>query len=212
MLFFPNWKDKGIEQIKDIISENENRILTLEEIQNKIDYGRANATFQCLALVNSLPDTWLRWIQNGERQTEYPICEAEKFNCKPKFIKKLLRDQREIITPIASTFWTRKFGIEINEKTWENAILHTKETRLRVLQWKILHNIYPTNILLNKMNVTENNKCSYCPYIVDYLENFFFDCTEVQSMWKFVEQKFLLETNVIINQSATDVLFWCLLP
>ena len=34
--------------------------------------------------------------------------------------------------------------------------------RLGVVQWKIVHNIYPSNILLSKMKVKENDKCSYC--------------------------------------------------
>ncbi|XP_076468368.1 uncharacterized protein LOC143299124 [Babylonia areolata] len=36
------------------------------------------------------------------------------------------------------------------------------ETRLKEVQWKILHNIYPTSILLHKMEIMENNKCSIC--------------------------------------------------
>ena len=48
----------------------------------------------------------------------------------------------------------------------------TQETRLRVLQWKILHNIYPTYMLLSKMKVKENSKCSYCTDTVDVIEHF----------------------------------------
>ena len=54
----------------------------------------------------------------------------------------------------------------------------TKETRLRVLQWKILHNIYPTNILLYKMKVRDDRMCSYCNDAVDCIEHFFFDCND----------------------------------
>ena len=40
--------------------------------------------------------------------------------------------------------------------------MYTGDYRLRVEEWKILHNIYPTNILFSKLKVKENNKCSYC--------------------------------------------------
>ena len=46
--------------------------------------------------------------------------------------------------------------------TWLLCYKCTQEIRLRVLQWKILHNIYPTNILWSKMKVKENNKSPYC--------------------------------------------------
>ena len=58
-------------------------------------------------------------------------------------------------TPICSIgFWKRKFGIDV-ERYFGNAIRACKETRLRLLHFKILHNIYPTtcNILLRKMKI-----------------------------------------------------------
>ena len=76
--------------------------------------------------------------------------------------------------PGAKGFWSRKFGLEIDEHIWSIPSLVTKETRLRVLQWKILHNIYPTNILLCKMKVRDDQMCSYCNDVVDYTEHFFF--------------------------------------
>ena len=38
---------------------------------------------------------------------------------------------------------TRKLNVELNDKVWSLVHQATKETRLRVLHWKILHNIYP---------------------------------------------------------------------
>ena len=154
-----------------------------------------------------MPNEWVEWIQSGIRQTENSICEAKKFNCKPKYITGILMNKRDIIYPIANNFWKRKFDIEIDKSKWINAVYHTKETRLRVLHWKIMHNIYPTNILLKKMNVTENNKCSYCPNTVDYIEHFFFECRVVRDLWNLVEQKIMFETNMVIKISVTDVLF-----
>ena len=57
---------------------------------------------------------------------------------------------------------------------WSLPSLVTKETRLQVLQWKRLHNIYPTNTLLCKMKVKDDQMCSCCYDVVDYIEHFFF--------------------------------------
>ena len=56
--------------------------------------------------------------------------------------------------------------------TWFLSHKCTRNTRLRVFQWKILHDIYPTNILLSKMKVKENDNCSYCTDTVDVIEHF----------------------------------------
>ena len=56
--------------------------------------------------------------------------------------------------------------------------------KLQMLQWK---NIYPTNILLSKMKVSKNNKCSYCTDMVHVLQHFCAECPVVQHFWTFVE-------------------------
>ena len=47
----------------------------------------------------------------------------------------------------------------------QECILHSipgaKEVRLRVLQWKIIHNIYPTRILLYKMGNATDSSCLF---------------------------------------------------
>ena len=46
------------------------------------------------------------------------------------------------------------------------------ETKLLELQWKILHNIYPTGTLLKKMKIRNNDLCPFCGEI-DSLAHFF---------------------------------------
>ena len=85
--------------------------------------------------------------------------------------------------------------------------LVTKETRLRVLQWNILHNIYLTNILLCKMKVRDNQMCSYCNDAVDYTEHFFFDCPTIQIFFNYTEQYSLITFNIETHLTVVNVLF-----
>ena len=87
----------------------------------------------------------------------------------------------------STSFWKRKFNYDIDEDEWFISFRSSNETRLRVLQWKILHNIYPTNILLSKMKITESNLCSYCSNSVDFIEHFFFQCPKTNIFWKYIE-------------------------
>ena len=66
----------------------------------------------------------------------------------------------------------------------------TKETRLRLLHFKFIHNIYPTNILLSKMGIMPSNKCIWCSEI-DCIEYAFFKCTKLEKFWKSVQQLIL---------------------
>ena len=76
----------------------------------------------------------------------------------------------------------------MTEWHWGMANNVTKEVRLQELQWKVLHNIYPTNILLSKMGVARNSHCTYCTNEIDYIEHFFFSCERIAPIWRKVEQ------------------------
>ena len=111
--------------------------------------------------------------------------------------RKLLSDETQ---PCAVNFWHRKLGVEITQTHWEATINATKETRLRVLHWKILHNIYPTNVLLNKMGIANSNKCNACTAgETDYTEHFFFKCATIHSIWKMVEREISVRTGSHID-------------
>ena len=62
----------------------------------------------------------------------------------------------------------------------------TNETKLIVLHWKIVHNIYVTGILLEKMKKRRNNKCMYCGE-VETIEHFFYECRELRKLWNEVK-------------------------
>ena len=95
--------------------------------------------------------------QNRLKLTEDGIVTAVNVLFGNKSIHRMtVKDFREIInknflTPCSVGFWKRKLNIDITSLHWHLAAYSNKETRLRVLQWKILHNIYPTKILLFKI-------------------------------------------------------------
>ena len=206
-LFFQKWQSKDIYQIKDIMHCTENRLLSLNEIIDKVGTNRAETIFEYNAMINSIPPLWIQWIQSGARFPEKQVNVALKFDTKPKYIKKILNAERDTLITCSVFFWQRKLNYCVNNSDWLRAIDVTKETRLRVLHWKILHNIYPTNIILNKMQVKENNKCSYCPNTVDFMEHFFFSCPIVREFWRFIENMIFYKTGTQICFSTTAILF-----
>ena len=78
--------------------------------------------------------------------------------------------------------------IEIEKKTiWSLISTVTNEARLIELQWKILHRIYPTNVLLYKMKLSESELCTSCQEL-DTLEHFFCKCGAIMAIWAQVEK------------------------
>ena len=69
-----------------------------------------------------------------------------------------------------------------------NIIHLLSETRLKTLWWKIVHNIYPGNYLLNKMGLSNTDKCNYCNEIDD-TAHFFFHCPQICPLWNEVTRE-----------------------
>ena len=104
-------------------------------------------------------------------------------------------------------FWNRNFGIELNKDIWTIANQVTKEVRLRELHWKIIHNIYPTNITLKKMNIRPSDKCCICPNETDYIEHFFFFCDTISKFWKEIEILIFNKTQKSTRLGVKEILF-----
>ena len=101
-------------------------------------------------------------------------------------------------------FWSKK-DITLEKKHWLMSFKCTKETRLRILQWKILHNIYPTAKMLNKMGVVESKNCKICGF-TEFSEHFFFQCKSTKQLWEEVEKTILYTQGVRISLDFADVM------
>ena len=111
--------------------------------------------------------------------------------------------ESKAVQPSASFFWRNRYNYNIDKNNWLMGYSSTQEERLRLLQWKILHNIYPTNILLQKMGIRINNLCDSC-LEVDVIEHFFWRCKKLKQFWKNVENAILSKTgsNIIITEKV----------
>ena len=92
------------------------------------------------------------------------------------------------------------------KKHWTLASKCTSETRLRLLQWKILHNIYPSSILLNKMGISNSKNCAFGCNQTDYPDffSFFFSCKKYQL---YVEERVYRKFEIKLKLTVNDLLF-----
>ena len=66
------------------------------------------------------------------------------------------------------------------KKIYTLLYLTTKDTYLRWLQYRILHNSLPTNSYLVKIQVCESNKCLNCKNDKETIDYLFWHCDVIQ--------------------------------
>ena len=200
VLFFKSWTNK-VTFLNEIV--NENGIFSFETIERLIG-SKASLRLEYITVRTAV----ISFLQNSGNTIENPINNAPS-NSKKANSAKLFRNlivNSRYVEPCAVRFWKNKLNVDINKNTWNIPIVSTKEARLRELQWKILHNIYPTNILLQKMGLRNSNVCHFCNNHVDFVEHFFFYCPVINQLWIYISEYICKQYDVGITFTAQNVL------
>ena len=71
---------------------------------------------------------------------------------------------------------------------------------MQTLQWKIIHNIYPTNVTLNRIGLSLSEKCRFCQD-TDSIDHFFITCPQLVSFWLSVKNFIysLLDSHIVLT-------------
>ena len=216
-LFYNKWLSSGIKYVHHLFKNGS--MLSVADITQKV--GRCpSLVFDYFALINSIPASWKNKLannsnngsndDNANNSVDDPIVEAVR-RSSLTLLQQSNRTLREKIVEsrtvqiCGKNFWLNKMGINIchNYKLAQEA---TKESRLRLLHFKILHNIYPTNILLNRMGLKETEKCEHCDHI-DFIEHLFIHCTRLNGYWDHVFRLIHFKTGIKIPKTNENILF-----
>ena len=99
----------------------------------------------------------------------------------------------------------KKLGHKINDKTWTIMFKSNKEIKLQEIQWKILHNVFPTNILLKRIGIKQSENCDFCNQR-DFVEHYFFQCTRILKFWDYIKIMLFTKLNKRIVLNANNIL------
>ena len=81
--------------------------------------------------------------------------------------------------------WEERLGITIDE--WIGSFIFlkitTKDTKLRWLQFRILHSILTTNRSVSKYDTSQNHLCTFCNKKSESILHLFWECCEVKKFW-----------------------------
>jgi hypothetical protein len=195
-LFIRKWIDANINRIEDVFQND--TFIPLQSISDKTgNYPSLQFDYNA---VRSAVMTLQTRLPNLQMTIQIPNKEltAKDFRVKITENKK--------VQPTATFFWHHRYNHTLDKHDWLMPRLATKEERLRLLQWKILHNIYPTNILLLKMGIRDNDLCDSCG-VRDTIEHFFWKCTKLSRLWKVVEDIVFRKTSKLIKITEQIALF-----
>ena len=168
VIFFKRWIQKDILCLFDIIT---NGIIIEYEYISAIVGDTSLTLFEYNAVANAIKCSNIKQVYSERDLTIYfnniPIDKQSSKAIRGIFVQSQLGDNVSI-----PKYW-RDRDMTISEDTWQLPFIITKEIKLIMLQWKILHCIYPTRSVLFKMNIVDTRNCIVCD-VEDNLECFFY--------------------------------------
>ena len=92
---------------------------------------------------------------------------------------------RKHTDPLTSPGRLIKYGINESELSlyYFLPFVVTHETKLSILQIKILRNIFPTNLHLYRMNIRDSSSCPICNDSTQTIEHMFITCSSAIEFW-----------------------------
>ena len=188
----------NIIHINDMLQTGD--VITYENYKSKVDKHPSNLIeFTIMKTAISKIKGELK-VNNG-----VPEISFKEINCKKVKRKKIYEAISTEERSYGIQFWENKLGHKINEKTWENLFKSIKETKLTEIQWKILHNIFPTNILLSRMGLKKSENCEFCNQ-KDFVEHYFVNCIKLGQFWNHVNSFINLKLDKRIRLNEYSIL------
>lgn len=210
-VFYKNWFSAGVMYVYDFVDEN-GIILNYERFCKRFNFKP--------------PFTHFYGIQEAVKKL-YNIIDHEFFVVsqpyRRKYLEVLMRNIKGSshfydIFIQSTKFCTNnetKWELDINmtkDKVWWKACNHAsthfrKDVRLIWFQYRIIHRILATNVLLKKIGIVESDMCSFCRESIETLKHLFWYCSRVRQFWIDFSRWLSIATNSNVTFNIDDVIF-----
>lgn len=99
-------------------------------------------------------------------------------------------------------------NIDLDWKTIYNLPAKScNNTKIHWFQYRIIHRILATNDLLLKLNIRNNNLCTFCGILPEKIQHLFWHCHVVLEFWETIEQLFLQKIHYALNVNKQTAIF-----
>lgn len=143
-VFFPHWHQAGIKQISDLVDSYEGQFLSFNSFRNKFNV-KCNF-LQYYSILSSIPQNWKKLLQENSQDPVTPPTSTCSLSCKA--IYSILLNLEDLPPPTSEKKLLMS-GIEKSDlnKIYLLPFKATREIKLTMFQYKIIHRILPTNSL-----------------------------------------------------------------
>ena len=179
VLYLERWIKHDILFVSDIIDQ-----------EGQVSYGKICQKIQDSHLTRFEFNSIRNALNNVDTDHVYPERDYSIYICDKKLAEYDTKQIRCIIQQSKKNIKIHLHleGLNYSEipLVWRLSFDTLKEPRISAMQWKILHNIYPTNCFLMRIGKSHSNICNACNIEIDSTCHFFFECSKIELLWTHI--------------------------
>ena len=197
-VYYKSWVKNNILQIRDLLNDD-GRFFNYKEFTDRL---HKCDILKYYGIIDSIPNKWKSIIKktfglNGNSNTT--SINPTLLTCKLAYsmlLSKVAHSPQK-----AKNKWHKELHL-FNEMDWRNILSFpfkcTIEEKLRNFQFKLLHRILPTNVVLLKMSKVQSSYCSFCNAEPETLLHLFCDCKITQQFLSSLKH-WLRKRNLVLS-------------
>ena len=203
-VYFQNWHSKGIQRLSDLVDEQKKCFLSFHLFQQKF---HLHCNFlQYYGLLSAIPQQWKELLksENGKGSSSAPS--IENLTCKT--IYHMLMIHKNLPPPTADKKLI-EYGLALPDrrKVYALPFRVTKEVKLAMFQYKVIHNILCTNSLLFKMKKVNSPACPFCPDTDQTISHLFVHCPQAVTFWREFNNWLRKSKNTTITLTKSEIIY-----
>ena len=208
--FYTSWLKAGVKEVRDLLNQDQtflsyNAFVAKYNIKtNYLEY------FKVIAALQQFKKVCLPALDNPS--TDGTVSLLSHSNINKESYKRLVQNKASIPLQIQEKWLSEKDIGGNSTVNWQNAyylpFLCTRETKLRVFQFKFLHRRMATNDFLCKIGIKQVDSCSFCEETTETLVHLFWNCKYTQAFWKKLLE--WMSQNIVNLKDSAFSPFLCL--
>jgi hypothetical protein len=180
--------DKNIDTIDDWV----NKYGLLWNLRIMKEKGFKGNWLDYMQIVQAIPKTWRNILvekANTYEDIRYIQLKRMGLASKAEVKNELLQSKLEL--PSSIKYWNSIEGMGTSQQKWKGRFKlirkMTEETKLLYFQYRILHNVLPTNERLYRQKQIDTKMCNECNEIED-IKHMLLTCSKQKDLWTKVKE------------------------
>ena len=205
-MFFKRWYKNGIIRIRDLLNVDFT-FLSLDQFQRKYHLQVPFTTYY--GLINSIPSSWRRKLKTTDfsNPSENSSQEPPPKNITTHSAYAAILDYFFQVPTAETRILRYGFTKENLVNVYLLPFLITREVKLQMFQYKIIHNILPTRCSLFRAKLSASETCQLCQALPQTLPHMLFQCTVINTFWHAFQNWWFEKTQQSFDLNECNVIY-----